>query len=543
MLRKALKLVWSCSPGCFWRKVIYVALQSLLPLLNLKVLQLLIDGITQGEVPYMYIGVFCMIFLANRLVGVLSGINNDVLSQRLVDYISDRIQQQSATLDMAFFDKPEYHDTLHRAQQEANFRPIQILNNFMALMGSVISISGITVMLATASGWVLVVMLIAAIPSLGVKFYKARSIYKFRRETTQDQRRTHYYSAVLSGREFAKELRSFHISQLFRKRFVNIRKQLVDRLLRISRRLGSYDALCAVVEMVALLFVALLLIRRTVAGAITIGSFVMLFEAFRKGESYMVSFVTAVAGLYDNRLFIGNLYEFLDLKPEIVDAEDPEPFPEEIHTVEFRDITFRYPDMQRDVLQHYSLTAHKGEVTLIQGENGFGKTTLLKLLLRLYDPQQGMVLINGTDLRKFAVSEVRRGVGALFQDYVRFYCTAAENIAFGMGNESSDAETRYAESPHRERIACAAERAGADTFIAKLPQGYDTPLGRLFDHGAELSMGQWQRVALARLYCSDAPVMIFDEPTAWMDVPSREKFYQTLEEIKQNKVIFLIKHV
>lgn len=531
MLIKALQLVRSCSPGCFWRKIIYVALLSLLPLVNLKVIQMLVDAITQSQVPYQYLALFCGIFLLNRFIGVLDGVNNDILSQRLIDYISDRIQHQSSTLDMAFFDKPEYHDTLHRAQQEANFRPIQILNNFMSLFGAVISISGVTILLATASGWVLLVMLLAEIPSFLVRLYKARSIYRYRRETTQDTHRTHYYAAVLSGRDFAKELRTYSLASLFRNSFVTLRRRLVSQLLRISRRLGALDAVCAIFETAALLLVALLLIRKTVAGLITIGSFVMLFEAFRKGEGYLRSLVSAVAGLYDNRLFIGNLFEFLDLKPSITSPQQAEPFPNQIHTVEFRDITFRYPDMNRDVLQHYSLLARKGDITLIQGENGFGKTTLLKLLLRLYDPQQGAILINGVDIRQFEVAELRRGVGALFQDYVRFYCTAAENIAFGQGKESSD------------NIRQAAQRAGADTFIERLPIDYDTPLGRIFDHGAELSMGQWQRIALARLYCSDAPVMILDEPTAWMDLPSRDNFYKTLEEMKMNKVIILIKHI
>jgi ATP-binding cassette subfamily B protein len=201
--------------------------------------------------------------------------------------------------------------------------------------------------------------------------------------------------------------------------------------------------------------------------------------------------------------------------------------------VEFRDITFRYPKIERDVLSHFSLTARAGEVTQIEGENGFGKTTLLKLLLRLYDTDQGAVLINGVDVRRYDLKGLRRGIGAIFQDYVRFYCTAEENIAFG-------------DVQHHDpkRVRWAAHLSGADKFIDKLPKGYDTPLGRMFDGGEELSMGQWQRIALARQLYSNAPVLVFDEPTAWMDIPSRDRFYETLEEMKnQNKVIILIKHV
>jgi ATP-binding cassette subfamily B protein len=189
--------------------------------------------------------------------------------------------------------------------------------------------------------------------------------------------------------------------------------------------------------------------------------------------------------------------------------------------------------MQRDVLSHFNLTARAGEVTQIEGENGFGKTTLLKLLLRLYDTDKGAVLIDGVDVRQYDLRELRRGIGAIFQDYVRFYCTAEENIAFGDISRHDSA-----------RVKKVAELAGVDKYIERLPKGYQTPLGRMFDDGEELSMGQWQRIALARQLYSDAPVLIFDEPTAWMDVPSRDRFYRTLEELKaEGKVIILIKHV
>ena len=227
------------------------------------------------------------------------------------------------------------------------------------------------------------------------------------------------------------------------------------------------------------------------------------------------------------------MFEFLDLEPSIVSPENPVPFPEKVDSVEFRDITFRYPKMDHDVLKHYSLVARAGTVTEIHGENGFGKTTLLKLLLRLYDTDEGQILVNGIDVREFDLQQLRHGIGAVFQDFVQFYCTAEENISFG--------DISHFDS---ERVRYAAELSGADTFINRLPKGYATPLGRLFDDGEELSMGQWQRMALARQLYVDSPVLIFDEPMAWMDVKSRERFNATLESLKKaDKVIILIKHV
>ena len=540
-LWKALMMVRGCDRKAFVLKVLYVVLESVLPLMNLYVLKLLVDAVTVAVMQQnvadfasltIYIVTFCVIYLLHRLVSILSGVNSDVLMQKLIDYISDHLQRQSVSLDMAYYDNPQFHDTFHRAQQEANYRPIQIVNHFMNLIGSVVSIVGVSVMLIAGSWWIIVVMVVAVVPSMVVRLVKARTIYQFRRGNTQDYRRTSYFSAILTHRDFAKEVRTFGLAGYFRTRFVAMRKKLVEQLLRISRRIALMDAVCAIVETIALASVILLLLNKSVVGAITVGSFVMLFEAFRRGQGYLNSFVGAVSGLYDSRLFVGNLFEFLELKPNIVSPQDAQDFPERVEEVAFEDVTFRYPDMQRDVLSHFSWKARRGEINLIEGENGFGKTTLLKLLLRLYDTQQGSVKINGVDIRNMDLPQLRKGIGAIFQDYVRFYCTVKENIAFGDIENVSD-----------ERIRQVAEMTGVDSIVEKLPQGYETALGRMFDHGEELSMGQWQRIALARQLYSDAPVLVFDEPTAWMDIPSRDKFYKTLDKLKQDKVVILIKHV
>lgn len=541
-LLKALNLIRQCDRSSFWLRIFYVIVLSILPLLNLCILKFLVDSVSNETAPvlfgikldaYMLLGLFCLIFLFTRLFNVLSDVNSDVLSQRLMDYLSDRIQNQSAKLDMSYFDNPEYHDTYHRAQTEANYRPMRILGGFMGLIGSVITISGIVIMLWTASKWIIVVMILAVLPSFIVRLIKSRSIYAFHRSNTQNIRRTYYYSDLLNSKDYAKEMRIFGLVSYFREKFVRIRSKYVEDLIRISRRVAGYDMASSLVEVAALFFVTLFLIQSTTDGSISVGSFVMLFEAFRRGQAQLTTLVNSISGLYDNRLFIGNLFEFLDLEPTVISPEKPVLFPEKVESVEFRDITFRYPKMDRDVLKHYNLVAHAGNVTQIEGENGFGKTTLLKLLLRLYDTDEGAVLINGVDIRNYDLQQLRHGIGVIFQDFVRFYCTAEENIFFGDVNHIDSDRVRYV-----------AGLSGADAIIERLPKGYATPLGRMFDEGEELSMGQWQRVALARQLYANAPVLVFDEPTAWMDVPSRDKFYRTLESLKnENKVIILIKHV
>jgi len=539
-LWKALLMVRRCDPWSFRRRLLYELLQSLLPLLALYILKLLIDSVTTKAPLTSYLSpltllvALCVVFLLNRIVSALSSINNDVLGQRLIDHVSDLLQHQSARLDMQYYDTPAYHDTLHRAQQEASYRPLQILSNFMALGGSMVSIIGVVAMMITASWWVIVVMVAAVVPGFAVRLYKARRIYRFRRENTQLYRRTSYYSAILTARDFAKELRTFNLAPLFRGRFVEVRKELVSHLLSISRRLGMLEILCAFIEAAAMFAIVWLLLKEAFAGAITIGTFVMLFEAFRRGQGYLQNLVGGIAGLYDNRLFIGNLFEFLQLEPTIVDPEKPAEVPEEITEVEFRGVTFRYPDMERDVLKDFSLSARKGDITRIDGHNGFGKSTLVKLLLRLYDPAEGAVFVNGIDIRRFQPRQLRERMGVLFQDFARFYCTMGENIAFG--RSASDLQ------PPTSDLSRALALSGADKVADTLPHGTDTLLGRLFDGGSELSMGQWQRVALARALVSDAPILILDEPSAWLDHDARQHLDETLQKLKDDKILLIITH-
>ena len=541
-MKQAFRLIWQCDKKGFALKLFYTLCTSLLPLLNLYVLKLLVDGATQAVAGagdgllsvemIRYVLVFCGVMLLNRWVGVLSTVNNDVLTQRLIDYINNIIQTQSVRLDMSYYDNPSYHDTFHRAQQEAAFRPIRILENTVSVLGSSVALVGIALMLLASSWQVVAVMALAVVPSFAVRLYKSRRIYRFRRETTQDMRRTYYYGQLLTNRLYAKEVRAFGLGAHFRSLYVDIRARLVDRLLAISRRLGFFDALTALFEVSALALVLVLLIRPAISGAMSIGTFVMLFEAFRRGQGYLATMVGGISGLYEHKLFINNLFEFLELQPSIVSPANPEPFPERIDEVSFDDVTFAYPDMKRPVLDHLSLQARRGEVTLVEGENGKGKTTMLKLLLRLYDPQGGAVRINGIDIRRFDVGVLRRNVSAIFQDYVQFCFTARENVAFGDISNAGDAR----------RLSEAIRMADAGAVVERLSNGLDTQLGRQFDGGEELSMGQWQRIALARQLYSPAQVLLFDEPTAWMDGEARSHFAETVQELKSDHVIILVQH-
>lgn len=559
-IAKAFNLVWQCSRKALTLKILYTVIQSVLPLCNLYLLKLLVDEVTQlignesvGQevagawlmMPLAIVTIaFCSLFLLNRLITTLSNLNNDILQQRLVDYVSNIIHTQSAKLDMAYYDNPDYHDTFHRAQQEATYRPMQVINNLLGTAGAILSIAGVTVLVVSWSWEVLLLMIVSILPSFFVKLAKSKRIYAFRRATTQLSRRSNYFSALLTGYLSAKEVRAFGLTPMLTKRFVGVRAMLVSKILKISRWIAACDALCALLETMALLAVIVILTTETVAGTMTIGSFVMIFEAFRRGQGYMNALVTGISGIYDNRLFLNNLLEFLELKPKIVSPDVAQKFPEVVERVDFEHITFAYPPNTEngrrvDVLKDFSLTAKRGAITHITGENGYGKTTLLKLMLRLYDPDEGRITINGIDIKEFDLNDLRRGVSAVFQDYMRYYFTAGENVRMGDVEQMEQGD----EADDSLRMTEALRQSGAEKIMQRLPEGLGTMLGRMFDKGEELSMGQWQRIALARQLYRQAQVLVFDEPMAWMDVESRKEFRAHLEELKENHVVILISHL
>lgn len=534
-LLRAVAMLYHCAKRSFWVKASCMLLSSLLPLANLYVLKLLVDAISVHQ-PLSSVLIlllaFASVFLLLRLVSILDTTNDDFLSQRLVDYVSEKIHVQSVRLDMSYFDSPEYHDMYQRAQLEAGHRPFAIVDHFSALLGAFFSVVGIAFMLASASWLIVVVMVLAVLPSFFVRLRKARNIYRFRKENTSNFRRASYFSALLTNRDYAKEIRCFSLSELFQQRFRSVRGALVASIRRLSLRMARYDLFCALIETAALLAVVFLLIHQTYSDAITIGSFVMLFDAFRRGQKSLGTLVSSSAALYDSRLFVSNLYDFLALEPSICSPKSPLPFPDSVSSIVFSHVSFRYPDMSSNVLSDFSLSASLGSVTYLKGNNGFGKSSLVKLLLRLYECDNGSIFINGIDIRRFDLIDLRRHIGVLFQDFVRYYTTATENVLFGdLRSNTSDS-----------RLNMALRLSGADSVWHKLSKGGDTQLGRMFDGGEELSMGQWQRLALARQLYTQAPILVFDEPTAWLDKVARSNFYATIDYLKTSHIIILICH-
>jgi ATP-binding cassette subfamily B protein len=259
----------------------------------------------------------------------------------------------------------------------------------------------------------------------------------------------------------------------------------------------------------------------------------MYYQAFQRGQEFLREMLSGLAGLYEDHLFLRSLYEFLDLDRVVVEPRVPKAVPRPLRTgIVFDHVSFQYPTGTKKILQDITLAIHPGECVAIVGDNGSGKTTLIKLLCRLYDPTGGTITIDGVDVRDFNTADLRRHIGVIFQDYAHYYVTAAENIWFG------DVEA----PPEHGRIAAAARHSGADDVIMKLPQGYDTVLGKLFDHGEELSIGEWQKIALARAFMRDAQILVLDEPTSALDPNAEYEAYTQFRRLAKDRTTILISH-
>lgn len=540
-LKEAIRYVYRSGPKDFAVRILLVFLQSVLPVLLLYFLKLLIDSISSLfsapvkdlEILWIYTALFCGLFLLIRVTDIFKELNDEISSQKLRDYISNLVQEKSASLDLEYFDNPHYYDIFHRAREEVNFRPVMVLNNITGIVSGVISLAGVFAILFVFSKLVVLILAAAGIPALFLKFANKRNLFEWRRLNTPLYRKASYLFDLLTKREFAKELRVFSLGEHFGKKHSAVMNDIAVNILNISVKRSRLFLVAAVFETASLLAVIYFLSSDVVSGALTIGSFVMFFEAFRRGQGFMHSVISGVSGLYENKLFLGNLFEFLKLEGRIKSAAMPAAFPDRILSgITFDNVSFRYPGTERSVITNLSFNAKPGGVYIIQGENGSGKTTCMKLLCRLYDCTSGKILIDGIDIKDFELNELRNRIGIIFQDFSAYEFTARENIVLGGLSVQESGE----------QLLRAARISTADRVASRFETGFDTLLGRRFEKGEELSMGQWQRIALARALYSDAQILVLDEPTSWMDEGAEADFYNNLIKIKDDKIIFLISH-
>lgn len=542
-LLPALRLVWKSSPRWTLARIALLVIQGLLPLASIYLAKLIVDQVTESltradpalafQKILPLILVAAGITLLTALCLSLAELVNTAQSQRVTDYMESLLHSKSIEVDLAYYEDPKYHDTLQRAQQEAPYRPTQILTRLALVGQNSISLVAMVGLLLSLHWGIAGVLFVAAIPSVLVRFRYTKELYQWQRDWTPKERESRYLGWLLTDEMYAKEIRLFELGDLFSFRFDELRYQIyLARLGLLTRRSIAFFLAQAIAGL--FLFVIYgFIIYETLAGRLKLGDLVLYHQALQRGQNDLKSLMTSISGLYEDNLFLANLYEFLDLKPKIATTESSRPVPRPMREgIVFENVNFQYGNTEREALRDISLTIRPGETIALVGENGSGKTTLIKLLCRLYDPTNGKITIDGQDLRTLDVEKFRRQISVIFQDYAKYHLSAQDNI--WMGNISLPAS--------KDSILEAARRSGADEVIRKLPNGYDTVLGKLFENGEELSIGQWQKVALARAFLRDSQVIVLDEPTSAMDPKAEYEVFRKFKELIQDQAAVLITH-
>ncbi len=469
----------------------------------------------------------------SALLQTCSNISQQLLQERVGQSVQLLIMERASKLDLAFFEDASSYDVLQQAQREATSRPVVMVSSTFGLVRTLITFLGFVFALLKVSPWLAVIALLAPIPSfISDSRYGWRG-YAIARRNSPIRRRMSYLLTLLTTDTYAKEVKMFTVSRYFVDQFRRLGQGYYDdqRGLITRRYLAGYGwgVLTTLASSGTYLFVAI----QTVAGVFNLGQLTFFTQASSSVQNSFQSILSGLSSLYENNAYLGSLYDLLEAKPRVVAPTHPIPVPQPVHgDIAFEGVTFGYEGSDRTVLKDVSFTIKPGETVAIVGRNGAGKTTLFKLLCRLYDPTAGRVLIDGHDIRDYDPDEIRQSIGVILQDYVTYQSTARENIGVARVDLMDD----------QAAVAAAAERSGVAPVIERLPEGYDTQLGKWFDEGVNLSGGEWQKVAMARAFMRDAPILILDEPTAALDAQAEFELFQRLRSLARGHTTVFISH-
>jgi ATP-binding cassette subfamily B protein len=546
-----LKLVWQTSPRLALGTLLLRLVRALLPVATLFVGKLIIDEVirlagTQGAPasirdwyatglvdPLLWLlAAELSLAVLSDVLGRVVSLFDSLLSEQFSNTTSVRLMEHAATLDLEDFEDSELQDKLERARRQSSGR-MTLTSQLFGQAQDAITILSFGAGLLVYAPWLILLLFIALVPAfLGEAHFNARS-YALTYARTPEQRELDYVRQTGASVESAKEVKIFGLNAFLIQRYRELATAFYQANRRLAiRRAGWGSALTALGTLgyyVAYAYIA----WRTLNGAFTVGDLTFLAGSFRRLRNLLEGLLTGFSQTAGQALYLDDLFSFFEIEPEIHSPPNPRAFPSPIRDgFVFENVGFSYPGAERWAVRHLNFRLHAGEVLALVGENGAGKTTLVKLLARLYDPDEGRILLDGHDLREYDLEALRSHIGVIFQDFVRYHLTAAENIAVGRIEARCD----------RARIERAAGQSLANEVIDKLPLGYDQIIGKRFRRGVDLSGGEWQKIAIARAYMRDADVLILDEPTASLDARSEFEVFARFKELSAGKTAVLISH-
>lgn len=485
--------------------------------------------------PIIFLFVFffiCKIF--SRLISDLNNAVTRLSGELVVKHVKCKIMEKARELDLSAFDMPSFYEKLENANREAGMRPIQILSHTFAVISSLLVIVFYFGILYSQFPLIAIVMVLISLPTTVVNFVFRRKNFNYIRRRSVDRRKMNYYSDLMVNKDMVKEIKILGLSD----RFIGNYKSIFGKYFGgLKKLIWTENAITLVTSVIAsgascLFFVVIGF--GVFKGDYQIGDYSFYTEALSSISTSMSALISYSAVIYEGTLFVDNLMSFLAEKPTILSPKQPSPIElGKPHSIEFKNVSFSYPGSDKKVLDNVSVKINGGDTAVLVGLNGAGKTTFIKLLTRLYDPTEGEILIDGTDIKDYDIQELYRLFGIIFQDFGKYAVSVAENISYG----------NVRREPDLDKIKLAADQSNIGAYIEALPQGYDTMLMKYFDHDAtELSVGQWQKLAVARAFYSDADILILDEPTASLDALAEQEIFNQFDSLRKDKTTLFVSH-
>lgn len=539
-LPRFFKMVWETNKYMTLGNIFLRVIKAAIPLIVLYIGKEIIDEIirltktTDGDWSYLYmmigleLGLAVFSDLSNRVITLLDSLLGDLFSNST----SVELIQHAARLDLYQFENPDFYDKLERARRQTTGRTVlmtQVLSQFQDIITVIILGIG----LIAFNPWLILLLFIAVLPAfLGETHFNQRT-YSLTRSWTPERRELDYLRYIGASDETAKEVKIFNLADFLADRFKEVSDRYYNANKKIAINRALWGSLLSAVGTLAYYGAYLFIIFQTVSGIITLGTLTFLAGSFNRMRNMLQAIMNRFSKIAEGALYLQDMFDFFAIQPAIVSGENPVLIPKPIQKgFTFENVGFKYPGSDFWAIKNLSFHLPPGEKLALVGENGAGKTTLVKLLARLYNPSEGRILLDGKDLNEYDLGDLRKNIGIIFQDYIRFQMKASENIAIGSITERLQLPT----------IKDAAKKSLADTVIKDLPGEYEQILGKRFDKGVELSGGQWQKIALARAYMRDAQLLILDEPTSALDARAEHEVFLRFAELIKGKSAVLISH-
>ena len=538
-----LKMIWAASPAMALSNLLLRLVRAGLPLALLYVGKLIIDevvrlvnlgGVDGAELHtiWTYIAIELGLAVLSDVLGRVVTLLDALLGDKFTNDISVKLIQHAATLDLIHFEDAEFYDKLERARQQTYSRHALMSMVFKQLQ-DVVTITFLAAGLIVMAPWLIILLAVALIPAfLGEAHFNARS-YSLIRSWTEERRELDYLRYVGASDVTAKEVKIFGLSRFLANRYGELADSYYEANRNLSVRRASWGSALAIIGSLGYYIAYVIIVWRTVQGQFSIGDLTFLAGSFSRLRGLLEAFLTGFTRIAERALYLKDLFDFFNIEPRIVPSLSSVAVPSPVKEgFLFENVGFKYPGSEHWAIRNLTFSLKAGEIIALVGENGAGKTTLVKLLARLYDPDEGRILLDGKDLKKYDIESLRNRVGVIFQDYVRYSLSASDNIAVG----------RIAERLDQGRIVHSADQSLARPVIESLPNQFEQVLGKRFSEGIELSGGQWQKVALGRAYMRDAELLILDEPTAALDARAEYEVFQRFVELTRGKMAVLISH-